>query len=221
MLTVSSTGCGQLVHTVRSNDLPQKTLRTSREYGPKRQHLPLETHAETVGVQRFARVHGRHKEQPPQKSLALSTFSDQLVLPEDGSHTSSGDRVTRWIENVPLNHDVGLDPNVHMSRGHDLANSRMDDTPFGHDIESDPDLPMSRGQSSANSWLNDVPSNHEGSTSHHEGSTSHHEGSTSHHDDSNSCHSEAGLAVDWVSNWVDPGLSVLIGQPLIRPLGLN
>jgi hypothetical protein len=79
MLTVSSTECGQLAHTVRSNDLPQKTLRTSREYGPKRQHLPLETHAETVGVQRFARVHGRHRIQSPREPIAVDPMRDPMA----------------------------------------------------------------------------------------------------------------------------------------------
>jgi hypothetical protein len=85
MLTFLSTECGQLAHTVRNIVLPKPTLRTSQEYGPKRQNLPLETPAETTGVQRFARVHGRHRNDPkkrrgraaPQVQTPMSPHSHQ------------------------------------------------------------------------------------------------------------------------------------------------
>jgi hypothetical protein len=54
-------------------------LRTSQEYGPKRQDIPLETHAETIGVQRFARVHGRHKKQSPGELIAVDSTRDPMA----------------------------------------------------------------------------------------------------------------------------------------------
>jgi hypothetical protein len=78
MLTFSSTECGQLVHTVRSSDLPQNTLRTSQKYGPRIQNLPLETPPETTGVQRFARVHGRHRKQFPRELIATDLTRDPM-----------------------------------------------------------------------------------------------------------------------------------------------
>jgi hypothetical protein len=77
-LTISSTECGQLVHTVRSNDLQYDKLRTSQKYCPMGQNLPLETSAETMNVQRFARVHGRHT---PSELIARRRKRDLLHLP--------------------------------------------------------------------------------------------------------------------------------------------
>jgi hypothetical protein len=79
MLTFSSTECGQLVQTVRSNDVPQDTPRTSQEYGPKRQNIPLETPPETTDVQRFARVHGRHRKQSPRELIATDPTRDPMA----------------------------------------------------------------------------------------------------------------------------------------------
>jgi hypothetical protein len=114
MLTVSSTACGQLVHTVR-NDLTDKVLRASVAYGPDEQHQFPKKPLDVKDIQRFARVHGLHKEQPPQKSLALSTSLDQLDLPEDDSHISSrvpmirgqvlaDSWITSWMDQVPFPH---------------------------------------------------------------------------------------------------------------------
>jgi len=70
ILTVLSTECGQLVHTVR-NDLTDKVLRVPVAYGPDDQRHSSKNQVEVKDIQRFARVHGRHRKQSPRVPATL------------------------------------------------------------------------------------------------------------------------------------------------------
>ena len=59
--------------TVRG-DLTNKVLRASRAYGPEDQHHSSRNVVEAKDFQRFARVHGQHREQPPEVPLATLGF---------------------------------------------------------------------------------------------------------------------------------------------------
>jgi hypothetical protein len=61
------------VLTVRG-DLTNKVLRASRAYGPDDQHHSSRNVVEAKDFQRFARVHGQHREQPPEVPLATLGF---------------------------------------------------------------------------------------------------------------------------------------------------
>jgi hypothetical protein len=117
MLTIPSTACGQLVHTVR-NDLTDKVLRASVAHGPDEQHHTSKKPVEVMDIQRFARVHGRHREQSSRKRTTLDlikkyggTLLDALdespTIPED-NHTSDSSSLTEasisifaWLNNPP------------------------------------------------------------------------------------------------------------------------
>jgi hypothetical protein len=77
------------VLTVRTGST-DNVLGTSRAYGPDEQHHPSKNPVEVEDVQRFARVHGRHREKLPNMPTMPDLTEGNLALLEDSLQLSEG-----------------------------------------------------------------------------------------------------------------------------------
>ena len=76
-LTIASAECGQSVLTMR-NDLNDKVFSALPTYCPEIEGNPWKKAVEMMDIQRFARVHGRHRNQPHEEPIAMDLYEEEV-----------------------------------------------------------------------------------------------------------------------------------------------